>query len=151
MPRHLQVILTDDLHNLGSSGELVRVKPGYARNFLLPRGLAALATADNVARIEHEKRVAQARAVKQRAAAQELAGKLGSVKLTLKAQVGEENKLYGSITSRDVEQALAAQGFEIDRRKIAMEPIKELGSFQVTIKIASGIDAVIAVDVVPGG
>lgn len=151
MPRNLQVILTDDLPNVGRSGELVKVKPGYARNFLLPRGLAALATADNVARIEHEQRVAQARATKLRAAAQELASKLASVKVTLKAQVGEENKLYGSITSRDVEAALAAQGHEVDRRKIAMDPLKELGSYKVTIRVASGIDAVIDVDVVPGG
>lgn len=150
MPRNLQVILTEDLPNVGESGELVKVKPGYARNFLLPRGLAALATADNVARIEHEKRVAQARAAKLRAAAQELAGKLKHAKVTVKAQVGEENKLYGSITSRDIEAALAAQGFEVDRRKIAMEPLKELGSHKITVKIASGIDAVIDVDVVAG-
>jgi len=150
MPRNLQVILTEDLPNVGASGELVKVKPGYARNFLLPRGLAALATADNVARIEHEKRVAQARATKLRAAAQELAGKLGNVKVTLKAQVGEENKLYGSLTSRDVEAALAAQGFQVDRRKIAMEPLKELGSYKVVFKIASGVDAIIDIDVVAG-
>ncbi len=149
MPRNLQVVLSEDLPNVGSSGDLVKVKPGFARNFLLPRGLAALATADNVRRIEHEKKVAQSRAQKQRAAAQELAGKLGSVKLSLKAQVGEENKLYGSITSRDIEAALADKGFEIDRRKIVMEPIKDLGSHKVTIKIASGIDAAIDVEIVP--
>ncbi len=149
MPRNLQVILTDDIPNVGHSGDLVKVKPGFARNFLLPRRLAALATADNVARIEHEKRVALAKAAKLRAAAQELAGKLSLIKLTLKAQVGEGNKLYGSITSRDVEAALADQGFEIDRRKIAMEPIKELGSFKLTLKIANGVDAVVDVDVVP--
>ena len=149
MPRNLQVILTDDIPNVGHSGDLVKVKPGFARNFLLPRRLAALATADNVARIEHEKRVALAKAAKLRAAAQELAGKLSLIKLTLKAQVGEGNKLYGSITSRDVEAALADQGFEIDRRKIAMEPIKELGSCKLTLKIANGVDAVVDVDVVP--
>jgi large subunit ribosomal protein L9 len=149
MPRNLQVILTEDLPNVGTSGELVKVKPGFARNFLLPRGLAALATADNVRRIEHEKKVALARAAKQKAAAQELAGKLAKVKVTVKAQVGEENKLYGSITSRDVEQALAARGFEVDRRKIAMDAIKELGSHKITIRVASGVDAEIDVDVVP--
>lgn len=148
MPRNLQVILTDDLPNVGNSGELVKVKPGFARNFLLPRGLAALATAHNVRRVEHDKKVAHARAQKQRAAAQELAAKLVLCKLSLKAQVGEGSKLYGSITSRDVEEALAAQGFEIDRRKIVMGPIKELGSHKVSIRIASGIDAEIEVDVV---
>ncbi len=149
MPRNLQVVLTEDLPNVGNSGELVKVKPGFARNFLLPRGLAALATADNVRRVEHEKKVAQARAQKQRAAATELSGKLAQVKLSLKAQVGEESKLYGSITSRDIESALADKGFEVDRRKIVMEPIKDLGNHKVTIKIASGIDAEIEVEVVP--
>lgn len=149
MPRHLQVILTEDLHNVGRSGELVKVKPGYARNFLLPRGLAAIASARNVAQVEHEKRVALARATKQRAAATELAANLSKVKVTLTAQVGEENKLYGSITSRDVEEALASKGFEVDRRKIAMDTIKELGSHKVSIKIASGIDATVEVEVVP--
>ncbi len=149
MPRNLQVILTEDLPNVGDSGELVKVKPGFARNFLLPRGLAALATADNVRRIEHEKKVAQSRALKQRAAAAELAQKLSAVKVKLDVQVGEENKLYGSITSRDIEQALAHQGYEVDRRKIVMEPLKELGKHRVTIRIASGIDAELDVELTP--
>ncbi len=145
---NVQVVLTEDLPNLGNSGDLVKVKPGFARNFLIPRGLAALATKDNVKRIEHEKRVAQARAQKQRATAQEVADKLKGVKVTITAQVGEENKLYGSITTRDIEEALEKQGFEIDRRKIMTEPIKELGTHEVNVKIASGIDAVIVVEVV---
>jgi large subunit ribosomal protein L9 len=149
MPRNLQVILTEDLPNVGDSGELVKVKPGFARNFLLPRGLAALATADNVRRIEHEKKVAQSRALKQRATAAELAQKLSAVKVKLDVQVGEENKLYGSITSRDIEQALASQGYEVDRRKIVMEPLKELGKHRVTIRVASGIDAELDVELVP--
>lgn len=145
---NVQVVLTEDLPNLGNSGDLVKVKPGFARNFLIPRGLAALATKDNVKRIEHEKRVAQARAQKQRAVSQQVADKLSGVKVTIAAQVGEESKLYGSITTRDIEEALAKQGFEIDRRKIITEPIKELGAHKVSIKIASGIDAVIDVEVV---
>jgi large subunit ribosomal protein L9 len=149
MARNVQVVLTEDLPNVGNSGELVRVRPGFARNFLIPRGLAAMATKDNVKRIEHEKRVARARAVKHRAAAEELAGKLSSVKLKLEAQVGEEEKLYGSITSRDIEEALAGQGFEIDRRKIVMDPIKELGEHAIAIKIAGGVDANISLEVVP--
>jgi large subunit ribosomal protein L9 len=149
MARNVQVVLTEDLPNVGNSGELVRVKAGFARNFLIPRGLAAMATKTSVARVEHERRVAQVRAVKHRAAADELSNKLKGVKLTLHAQVGEEQKLYGSITTRDIETALAEKGFEIDRRKIIAEPIKELGTHKVTIKIASGVDAEIEVEVAP--
>src|SRR5262245_16671925 len=118
MARSVQVVLTEDLPNVGQSGEVVRVRPGYARNFLIPRGLAALATKDNVGRIEHEKRVAQLRAQKVRVESQELAKKLHGTKISVAVQVGEENKIYGSVTSRDVEEGLAAKGFEVDRRKI---------------------------------
>ncbi len=145
----VQVVLTEDLPNVGSSGSLVRVKPGFARNFLVPRGLAAMATKDNVKRIEHEKRVAVARAAKQRAAAQDLAGKLDGVVIQMTAQVGEENKLFGSVTTRDVSDALAKKGFEVDRRKIVMDPIKELGTHTASVKIAAGVDATIKVDVAP--
>ncbi len=148
MARNVQVVLTEDLPNVGDSGELVRVKPGFARNFLIPRGLAAIATKDNVKRIEHEKRVAQARAVKQRAKAEELAAKLSKVKLTIEAPAGEENKLYGSIGSRDIGDALSEKGFEIDRRKITTDAIKELGAHKVSIKIAGGVDAEIEVEIV---
>jgi large subunit ribosomal protein L9 len=149
MARSVQVVLTEDLPNVGNSGELVRVRPGFARNFLIPRRLAAMATRDNVGRVEHEKRVAQTRALKHRAEAQTLADKMKGAKLRVEVQVGEENKLYGSVTSRDVEEALAKQGFEVDRRKIVMEPIKEIGTHQVAVKIAAGIDATISVEVVP--
>jgi large subunit ribosomal protein L9 len=148
MARNVQVVLTEDLPNVGESGELVKVRPGFARNFLIPRGLAAIATKDNVKRIEHEKRVAMARAVKQRAAAEELAGKLNGVSITIGAQVGEEDKLYGSVSSRDVEEALAEKGFEVDRRKIAFDTIKELGSFEAKVRVASGVDATVKVEVV---
>jgi large subunit ribosomal protein L9 len=149
MARSVQVVLTEDLPNVGNSGELVRVRPGFARNFLIPRRLAAMATRDNVGRVEHEKRVAQTRALKHRAEAQTLADKMKGAKLRVEVQVGEENKLYGSVTSRDVEEALAKQGFEVDRRKIVMEPIKEIGTHEVAVKIAAGIDATISVEVVP--
>ena len=150
MARSVQVVLREDLPNVGDSGEVVRVKPGYARNFLIPRGLAAMATQGNVKQIEHEKRVALARAAKQREAAKEVAKKLEDVRVTLSAKVGEEQKLYGSITSRDIEEGLAKLGFEIDRRKILLgEPIKELGSRKVPLKIAAGVDAEILVEVIP--
>lgn len=148
MARNVQVVLKEDLPNVGASGDLVKVKPGYARNFLIPRGLAAMATKDNVKRIEHEKRVAQGRAVKRRASAEGLAAALRGLKLKIAAQVGEEEKLYGSVTSRDIEEALVEKEFEVDRRKIVMDPIKELGDHKVTIKVASGVDAEIDVEVV---
>ena len=148
MARHINVVLTEDLPNVGKTGELVRVRPGYARNFLIPRGLAALATKDNVRRIEHEKRVAQARAVKQRGEAETVAGKLKDLRLSIPVQVGDEGKLFGSVTTRDVEEALASKGFEIDRRKIVLDPVKELGSYTASIRLASGVDAAVAVEVV---
>ena len=148
MARSVQVVLTEDLPNVGNSGDLVKVKPGYARNFLIPRGLAAMATKDNVKRVEHEKRMALARAEKMRGVAEELAGKLGALNIQLPAQVGEEGKLYGSITSRDVEEALTKEGFEVDRRRIVLEPIKELCDFEVPIKLGSGVNATVKLEVV---
>lgn len=147
MATHIHVVLTDDISNIGKSGELVRVRPGYARNYLIPRGLAIGATAENVARIEHEKKVAEARAAKTRKEAEELAGKLSSVKVTLKVPVGEGDRLYGSVTSRGVEEALKAQGFEVDKRRIALEPIKSLGTAQATIRLATNVSATVQVTV----
>ena len=147
MATHIRVVLTDDLHNVGKSGELVKVRPGYARNFLVPRGLAVAASEDNVARIEHEKRVAESRAAKLRAEANDLATKLGAVKLTITRPVGEGDKLYGSVTTRDIEEALAEQGFTVDRRRIASEPLKTIGTFQVPIRLATNVSATIEVTV----
>src|SRR3954471_3365096 len=108
MATHIHVVLTDDLSNVGKSGELVRVRPGFARNYLIPRGLAIGATAENVSRIEHEKRRVESRNAKTRAEADELAKKLASVKIVITKPVGEGDRLYGSVTSRDVEEGLAA-------------------------------------------
>lgn len=148
MARNIRVILTEDLPNVGKSGELVKVKPGFARNFLVPRGLAALASSDNVRKIEHDRRVAELRAAKLRGEAEKLASELGKVKLTIARPVGEGDKLYGSVGARDVADALAEQGFEIDRRKILVDTIKELGSFAVPIKVATGVDANVQLEVV---
>ncbi len=147
MAAYINVVLTEDMNNLGKSGELVRVRPGYARNYLIPRGLAISATAENVARIEHEKKVVEARNVKLRGEAESLAGKLASVKLTIERPVGEGDRLYGSVTSRDIEEALATQGYSVDRRRIAMEPIKALGTHTITIRLATSINATIEVTV----
>jgi large subunit ribosomal protein L9 len=147
MAHHIHVVLTEDLANLGKSGELVRVRPGFARNYLIPRGLAVSATEENKSRIEHEKKVAEARATKAKATATEMAQKLGSVKLTISRPVGENDKLYGSVTTRDIEEALAQQGYSVDRRRIDTEPLKTLVTFQVPIHLATSVTANIEVTV----
>ncbi|XXT17346.1 50S ribosomal protein L9 [Sorangium sp. So ce429] len=147
MATHIHVVLTEDLHNVGKSGELVKVRPGFARNYLIPRGLAVGATAENVSRIEHEQRVAESRAAKTRSEAEQLAGKLNQVKITISRPVGEGNKLYGSVTARDIEEALSAQGFSVDRRRIETDTIKTLGAHPVVIRLAPSITASVEVTV----
>lgn len=146
MAHHIHVVLTEDL-NLGKSGELVRVRSGYARNYLVPRGLAIGATKENVARIEHEKKVAESRNAKLKTEAEALAEQLKSVKITITRPVGEGDRLFGSVTSRDVEEALAAAGHVVDRRRITMEPIKTLGAHQITIRLATSISTSVEVTV----
>ncbi len=150
MAHHIHVVLTEDL-NLGKSGELVRVRSGYARNYLVPRGLAIGATKENVARIEHEKKVAESRNAKLKSEAEQLAEQLKSVKLTITRPVGDGDRLFGSVTSRDVEEALAGAGHVVDRRRITMEPIKTLGTHQVTIRLATSISATVEVTVAKKG
>jgi large subunit ribosomal protein L9 len=145
----MQVILRDDLDNLGKSGEVVNVKPGYARNFLFPRGLAVKATATDVTRIEHEKRVIAARTSKLAKEAQAEADRLSQVSVSIARAVGEEDKLFGSVTSRDISEALAAQGVTIDSKKLHLdEPIKTLGMVEVPVKLGRGVSATIKVWVV---
>ncbi|HEY8429599.1 MAG TPA: 50S ribosomal protein L9 [Sandaracinaceae bacterium] len=145
----VQVVLRDDVENLGRSGDLVRVKPGYARNYLIPRGLAAPATHGNVAQIEHEKKVAIARAAKLRADAETRAKALSAVEVEIAAQAGENQKLFGSVGARDIAQALAAKGYEVDRKKIVLpEPIKELGEYEVPVKLGYEVQANVKVRVV---
>jgi large subunit ribosomal protein L9 len=145
----MQVILRDDMDNLGKSGEVVNVKSGYARNFLLPRGHAILATAGDIKRVEHEKRVIAARTAKLAKEAQGEADKLSQVSVSIARAVGEEDKLYGSVTSRDIAEALASQGVKIDSKKIHLEePIKALGLTEVQIKLGRGVNATVKVWVV---
>src|SRR3954463_8555526 len=145
----MQVILRDDLDNLGKSGEVVNVKPGYARNYLIPRGLAVKATATDVTRVEHEKRVIAARTAKLGKEAQAEADRLSQVSVSIARAVGEEEKLYGSVTSRDIAEALQAQGITVDSRKLHLdEPIKTLGLTEVPVKLGRGVSASIKVWVV---
>jgi large subunit ribosomal protein L9 len=145
----MQVILRDDMDNLGKSGEVVNVKPGYARNFLLPRGHAIKATESDVKRVEHEKRVIAARTAKLSKEAQAEADKLSQVSVSIARAVGEEDKLYGSVTTRDIAEALAEKGVKVDSKKIHLdEPLKALGMTEVQIKLGRGVNATIKVWVV---
>ena len=146
----MKVILREDVYNLGKSGELVTVKDGYARNFLLPRNLALLASAANVHQLEHEKKVIELRQAKLKGAAAEEAKKLEGVKVTIKRKVGEQDKLFGSVTTLDISDALTGQGIKLDRRQIHLaEPIKTTGSFEVEVRLHPEVPAKIKVDVVP--
>ncbi|HET7825342.1 MAG TPA: 50S ribosomal protein L9 [Anaeromyxobacter sp.] len=132
----MKVILREDVENLGRGGEVVDVKPGYGRNFLLPRGLAVLANQKNVREVEHQKQIANAKAAKLKASAEAVAKRLADTPVVLKRKVGEQDKLYGSVTALDVAEALAARGLQLDRRAIDLaEPIKTVGDFEVPVKL----------------
>jgi large subunit ribosomal protein L9 len=143
------VILRADVKSLGKAGELVRVKPGYARNYLLPRGLAFEATEGNKKRIAAETRARGARDQAERTEAERFAAALGATALTLKGKAGEEGKLFGSITAQDIADALAAQGHQVDRRRIELEhPIKTVGHHTVAVRLHSEVHAEVRVSVV---
>jgi len=132
----MKLILREDVENLGRGGDVVDVKPGYGRNFLLPRGLAVTANTKNLREIEHQKAVATAKAAKLKASAEAIAKRLSETPVTLKRKVGEQDKLFGSVTALDIAEALAARGLELDRRAIDLaEPIKTLGDFEVGVKL----------------
>lgn len=145
----MKVILREDVDKLGRMGDLVNVADGYARNFLLPRNMAALATTKNIKSLEHEKRVIADRVKKEKMAAEEEAKKISAVSVSIPVQVGEEGKLFGSVTSKDIADAIAAQGFEIDKRRIQLEkPIKEIGTFMVPVKVHHDVIAQVKVEVI---
>jgi large subunit ribosomal protein L9 len=145
----MRVILRENLDNLGSAGEVVSVRDGYGRNYLLPKGLAVPATEKDEARLQHEKRVIAARVAKLAKQLQSEADRLAQVSVSLARAVGDEDKLYGSVTNRDIAEALAEQGIKIDAKKIQLEdPIKTLGMTEVAIKLGHDITAKIKVWVV---
>jgi large subunit ribosomal protein L9 len=145
----MEVILQQDVDNLGTIGEVVRVKPGYARNYLLPRGLALVADPKNLATLEHQKRQMAAKRAKVQKTNSDAAAKLAAVEVVIAARVGEEDKLFGSVTNQDVAKALAAQGFEVERKKISLEaPIKALGDFTATVNLGADVKAPIKIKVV---
>jgi large subunit ribosomal protein L9 len=145
----VKILLREDVENLGKVGEVVEVAGGYGRNYLLPRGLAVKASTKNLKEQDHQKRLIQARMDKQKKDAQELAGSLESVSCTIARKTGEEEKLYGSVTSRDIEEALREEGVSIDRKRILLdEPIKKLGVFTVPVKLHTDVTGNIKVWVV---
>jgi large subunit ribosomal protein L9 len=144
----IQVILQQDLKNLGKSGELVRVRPGYARNYLIPRSLAMPATVTNVKQVEHQQRISAAAAAKARGEAATLAEKINQVTVTLTRKVGEEDRLFGSVTTKDIATALKEKGFDVDRKKIELrEPIRTAGTHSVTVKLLGDVAATFKVEV----
>ncbi len=132
----MKVILQQDVANLGRIGDIVRVRDGYARNFLVPRGLAVSADESNIRRLEHQKRVAAAVAARLLAEARALAERIGQTAVSIKVQAGEEGKLFGAVTNRDIVDALAAEGVQVDRRHVELaEPIKQIGVFTVPVRL----------------
>jgi large subunit ribosomal protein L9 len=145
----MRLILRENMDNLGKAGEVVSVRPGYGRNYLLPNGLAVPATEKDEARMQHEQRVIAARIAKLAKQLQSEADRLSQVSVSLARAVGEEEKLYGSVTNRDIAEALAEQGVKLDAKKIQLEePIKALGMTEVSVRLGHDITAKIKVWVV---
>src|SRR3954468_16343012 len=149
MATPIQVVLSREVHNLGESGDVVRVRPGYARNFLYPRQLALPASSGNLARVEEFKRLATARTEASRKQARATADQLGSVSVKITRAVGEENKMYGSVTAKDIESAYAEKGVKVDRKLMELpDPIRTLGLSEVKVRLYGDITAVLRVEVV---
>jgi large subunit ribosomal protein L9 len=147
-----QVLLREDVEDLGARGEIVKVKAGYARNYLLPRKLAVQATASNVKQIEQERAALLKKEAKERSSAELQAGQLGSLSLNFQRRVGEHGVLYGSVTSMDIAEALKERGYEIDRRRIRLaEAIKEVGEYSVQVRLHREVNVEIPVIVTGEG
>lgn len=144
----MQVILREELSNLGTTGDVVKVKPGYARNYLLPRGLAVEASVRNLKELEHQKRVIADKRLREQKSAAAVAEKLSSIKLAFQVRAGEDGKLFGSITNQDIHRQLEERGFPIERRRILLdEPIKTLGTHDVVVHLGPDTKSTIKVDV----
>ena len=144
----MKVILQENVENLGHIGDVVKVAPGYARNFLIPKGFAVLANEKNTKALEHAKRHLEHKRNKMLEAAKGLAAKIEGITLNLVHQAGEEGKLFGSVTNMELAEQLKAQGVEIDRKKIVLaDPIKQVGEYTVAIKIQPDVTANLKVNV----
>jgi len=146
----MEVILREDVAHLGAMGEIVKVKPGYGRNFLLPRGMAVEASRRNLAALDHEKVLIGVKRERERKVARAEADKLDGLVLEIPARAGEEDRLYGSVTNLDIAHHLAARGVNVDRRRIDLDdPIKRLGTYRIVVGIAHDVKATITVKVLP--
>ncbi len=145
----MKVFLREDVRKVGKMGDVVNVSDGYARNFLFPKKLAVEANTKNIKEFEHNKRVIHERVAKIKDASKAAAEKLSAITLVMKAKAGEEEKLFGSVTTMDIAEALKAEGFEIDKKRISLEePIKRLGEYSVEVKIHPEVSATVKVHVV---
>lgn len=145
----MQVILREDVPHLGEVGDLVIVKPGYARNFLMPRGLAVMANERQVRKFAHEKRIIEVKVARLREGAEEIGARLSKVKLKIEKAAGENGKLFGSVTSMEIESLLRQKGFDVSRRKIQMTMgnLKELGSYDIGVRLHRDVTVTIKVTV----
>ena len=149
---HTKVLLREDVDDLGARGEIVRVRAGYARNYLLPRNLAVEATAGNVKGIEQERAALLRKEAKERATAEAQSQQMGSLELEFKRKAGEQGALYGSVTSMDIAEALRERGYEIDRHRIHLrEPLKRVGNYTVPVRLHREVTMDLRVKVVPEG
>ena len=145
----MEVILREHVEHLGARGDVVKVTPGYARNYLLPRKLALAVTDNNKRQIEREKKLAEARDLEEKAAADAVAARLSALEIEIPRRTGENDALYGSVTSADIAQALKDKGFEVDKRKVQLpDPIKALGDVQVPVRVHRDVTAQVKVKVV---
>lgn len=148
----MEVILREHVEHLGRRGEIVKVADGYARNYLLPRSLALRATDGNKKQVERQRAKFEAKEAEDRGAAQRVADRLAGLEIVISRRVGETEALYGSVTSVDIAEALAAKGYEIDRRKLQLaDAIKRIGDFDVPVKLFRDVTATLKVRVVPTG
>ena len=146
----MEVILKEDVANLGKIGEVVRVRDGYARNYLLPRGLVLIANKRNIKTYEHQKKLVGDQKQKILRQAQAVGDQLAGVSLTIPMRTGEEGKLFGSVTNIQIEKALKAKGLNVDRRKIHLnEPIRTLGEFEIPIRLSADVVVPLKLSVVP--
>jgi large subunit ribosomal protein L9 len=147
---NVQVILNEDMPNLGRPGDVVKVRAGYARNYLLPRGLAVEANSRNLRAFEHQKATAMVKREALKNQAMGLKERLEALQLNVSARAGEEGKLFGSVTNIDLERALREHGFEVDRRRILLsEPIKQLGDYTVVVRLQPEVEANLKLNVAP--
>jgi large subunit ribosomal protein L9 len=142
----MQVILKQNVPSLGKTGDAVKVSDGYARNFLIPKGFAIEANFKNLSALDHEKKMILLKAEKERKTAEAMAEKFNGVTCTIRRRVGDQDKIFGSVNTRDIQEALLSQSLDVDRKSILLdEPIKDLGEFPVTIRLSAGITAEIKV------